>query len=155
MPYLIDGHNLIPEIPGLNLSMVDDEMQLIKQLQSFCQESGKKVEVFFDKAPAGGAGKRNFGRVTARFVRAGKSADAAIQDRLAQLGREAANWTVVSSDHQVQQSARYAHAQAMPSAEFARLMSAAPHSGEEGEDLDPLPSNDEIDAWLRLFEGDK
>ena len=37
MPYLIDGHNLIPKVAGLSLKAVDDEMQLIELLQEFCR----------------------------------------------------------------------------------------------------------------------
>ena len=36
MPYLIDGHNLIPKL-GLRLDLPDDEMQLIGILQEFCR----------------------------------------------------------------------------------------------------------------------
>ena len=67
MPYLIDGHNLIPKVPGLSLKAIDDEMQLVEKLQEFCRRRGKQVEVFFDKAPPGGRRVRVFGPVTARF----------------------------------------------------------------------------------------
>ena len=35
MSYLIDGHNLIPKIPGLTLRQMDDENELIEILQRF------------------------------------------------------------------------------------------------------------------------
>jgi hypothetical protein len=44
MPYLIDGHNLIPKIPGMNLGDVDDETQLIEMLQEFCRRRRKQVK---------------------------------------------------------------------------------------------------------------
>jgi predicted RNA-binding protein with PIN domain len=110
MPYLIDGHNLIPKIPGLTLEDVDDEDQLLHLLTRFCQRQGKQVEVFFDKAPPGEARTRKFGMVLARFVRQGTTADEAIRVRLARLGRSAHNWTVVSSDQQIQAEARAARA---------------------------------------------
>ena len=53
MPYIIDGHNLIPRIPDLSLQDIDDEMQLVEMLQDFCRISRKKVEVYFDNAPPG------------------------------------------------------------------------------------------------------
>ncbi len=34
MPYLIDGHNLIPKV-GLRLDSMDDEMDLLAHLQEF------------------------------------------------------------------------------------------------------------------------
>ncbi len=110
MPFLIDGHNLIPKIPGLNLQALDDEEQLIKLLQEYCRRQRKQVEVFFDNAPPGGVRARNFGLVIARFVRQGTTADQAIRERLTRLGRLARNWTVVSSDLTVQSWARAAQA---------------------------------------------
>jgi len=44
--------------------------------------------------------------VTAHFVRRPLIADEAIHLRLKKLGRAAKNWSVVSSDHSVQNSAR-------------------------------------------------
>ena len=38
MPYLIDGHNLIPEI-GLQLDSCDDEPELVKRLNLYCRLS--------------------------------------------------------------------------------------------------------------------
>ncbi len=153
MPYLIDGHNLIPKIPGLSLKALDDEDQLIELLQEFCRKSRKEAEVFFDNAPPNGVRARNFGLLTARFVRAGMTADSAIRNRLIKMGRTAQNWTVVSSDHGVQQSARIVHAQMMPSETFARLLQQTLGETPEdsGEDKDVSLSSDELDDWMRLF----
>ena len=43
MPYLIDGHNLIPKL-GLRLDSLDDEEQLIPRLQEFCRLRRAQVE---------------------------------------------------------------------------------------------------------------
>src|SRR5262245_2786427 len=104
MPYLIDGHNLIPKL-GLRLDSIDDEMELIAILQEFHRlkhTSAGQVEVYFDAAPTSQARIRKLGAITAHFVRLGTSADNAIRNRLKKLGRSARNWTVVSSDRQVQ-----------------------------------------------------
>jgi predicted RNA-binding protein with PIN domain len=118
MPYLIDGHNLIPKV-GLRLDSVDDEIELIELLQEYSRGSRMAIEVFFDGAPAGQAGSRKFGRVTARFVSQARTADAAIRDRLKQLGGEARNWTVVSSDREVLHAAQAAHARSQTAEDFA------------------------------------
>ena len=86
MPYIIDGHNLIPKIPGLSLQDLDDEIQLVKMLQEFCRINRKQVEVFFDNAPPGQPVARNYGSVVARFVREGGTADRAIHNKLKRLG---------------------------------------------------------------------
>jgi len=153
MPYLIDGHNLIPKISGLNLGMLDDEMQLVELLQEFCRLGRKQVEVTFDNAPPGGVRVRVFGAVTAHFVRAGQTADHAIHQRLKRLGRAAHNWSVVSSDRQVQASAHASGAQTLTSDEFARLLQQTlqdvPAKPDPGTDLSLSP--DEVADWLAMF----
>ena len=155
MPYLVDGHNLIPKIPGMDLGAVDDETQLIEMLQEFCRRRRKKAEVYFDNAPAGQPRARSYGLVIARFARTGVSADSLIQAHLQRLGGAARNWTVVSSDHQVQAAARAARAQSIPSEAFARevidtLREAASTPKAEGEaEISP----EELDDWLALFGG--
>jgi predicted RNA-binding protein with PIN domain len=153
MPYLIDGHNLIPKIPGLNLQALDDEEQLIKLLQEYCRRQRKQVEVFFDKAAPDGVRARNFGLVIARFVRQDSTADQAICERLTRLGRLARNWTVVSSDLAVQSAARAAQARPMPSETFARLVVNAldEQAVDQGENSEAGVNKEELDEWLRLF----
>jgi len=152
MPYLIDGHNLIPKIPGMSLRQMDDEQQLIVLLQEFCRAQRKQVEVFFDQAPVGQLAVRRYGAVTAHFVRTGQTADAAIRARLERLGPDARNWVVVSSDLVVQGSARAARTHFVPSETFAREMAQAskgkkaPEKGQE----DRL-SEEELDEWMSLF----
>ncbi len=154
MPYLIDGHNLIPKVPGLSLRSMDDEIELIQKLQEFCRRSGKKVEVYFDNAPAGQARTQSFGRVKAHFVRSGRTADDAIISRLRNLGRSAQNWTVVSSDRQVQAGARGLRAKVVSSNEFAGFLIT--HQLDDGSDsatgADLTLNSAEIDEWLALFE---
>jgi predicted RNA-binding protein with PIN domain len=153
MPYIIDGHNLIPKVPGLSLQEVDDEQQLLEMLQEFCRRQRKQVEVFFDNAPPGGVRARNLGSVIARFVRQGTTADDAIRKRLANLGRASRNWTVVSSDHAVQAEARAVQAQLMPSETFARILVQALDDtrADQGETADAALNPEEVDEWLRLF----
>ena len=118
MPYLIDGHNLIPKL-GLHLDSPDDEQELVGILQEFSRLSRRDSEVYFDGAPAGQAGTKKFGLVTAHFVRLGSTADSAIKTRLKKLGRAARNWIVVSSDHDIQNAASASHAAVVSSEEFA------------------------------------
>ena len=150
MPYLIDGHNLIPKL-GLRLDSMDDEMELISILQEFCRLERRQVEVFFDGAPAPQAGTRKLGAVTAHFVRLGTTADNAIRNRLKKLGKSARNWIVVSSDREVQTEAHAARAEVISSDSFAGLLKQARNSA-------PKPVNDrklsqkEVEDWLKLFE---
>lgn len=154
MPYLIDGHNLIPKF-GLRLDSVNDEMELVSILQEFARLKQKQVEVYFDGAPVGSAGTRSLGTVRAHFIRLGQTADNAIRARLNKMGKAAKNWTVVSSDHEVQGAARVNQAQFISSEEFVRLtrntMRATPNTGASDKKL----SEKEVDDWLRLFRENK
>ncbi|HXF85682.1 MAG TPA: NYN domain-containing protein [Anaerolineales bacterium] len=150
MPYLIDGHNLIPKI-GLRLDAVDDEMELISLLQEFCRLERKQVEVFFDAAPAHQAGTWKWGAVTAHFSRLGTTADDAIRERLKSLGHAARNWTVVSSDRQVQAEARAARAEVLSAEAFASMLKRARSPAPKGND-DRKLSKQEVEDWLKFFE---
>jgi len=151
VPYLIDGHNLIPKI-GLRLDSVDDEMELIVILQEFYRRERKQLEVYFDGAPTAQAGTRKLGAVNAHFIRLGTSADNAIRSRLKKLGRSAKNWIVVSSDRQVQAEARAAHAEVLSSESFAKILEQARNSAPKSTDERKL-SQKELDDWLKLFGG--
>jgi hypothetical protein len=150
MPYLIDGHNLIPKL-GLRLDAIDDEMELVAILQEFCRLEQKQAEVFFDGAPAAQAGTRKLGAVTAHFVRLGTTADDAIRKRLKTLGRSARNWTVVSSDRQVHAEARATSAEIVSSDSFAGMLKQARNTAPKSDNERKLTQK-EIDDWLRLFE---
>ena len=150
MPYLIDGHNLIPKL-GLRLDALDDELELISRLQEFCRLRRAQVEVYFDGAPPGQATTRKAGAVTAHFVRQGSSADAAIEIRLARLGKTARNWTVVSSDRRVQQAARAVHASVLSSEEFAREMSGIKAMGSDQLKTETTLAPNEVEEWLDIF----
>ena len=148
---IIDGHNLIPHIDEIDLADPEDEMRLINILQEFCRLRRKTVEVYFDRAPVGSAGERSYGRVRAIFVSKSRTADEAIMARLDRLDKRARNAQVVSSDRQVQQAARAAHADVISSEAFAalwdRLVKAEPALDIRNRPL----SETELETWEKLF----
>lgn len=155
MPYLIDGHNLIPKIKGMSLIAIDDEEQLIELLQAFVRIKRAKIEVFFDNAPAGQARTKRYGNVTAHFIRQGLPADEAILQRLHRLGKDARNWSVVSSDRHVQTQAHGLQAQVMSSEEFSLRLAEAFRqtpgpAGGEGK-----LGESEVEEWLKIFRSRK
>jgi predicted RNA-binding protein with PIN domain len=149
MIYLVDGHNLIPHVPGLSLRALDDELHLVRLLQAFSREKRAQVEVYFDGAPAGRPGVRSFGTLRAHFIRASSSADEAIRARLRRSGARSSQFTVVTSDRQVQADARSHRAAVLDSPSFAAMLLAAQESHPPAPD-EPPPLGD-IDEWLRLF----
>jgi hypothetical protein len=142
----------------MSLRAIDDEEQLIGLLQVFQRVRRAKVEVFFDKAPAGQARTKSYGNVTAHFVRQGLPADEAIIQRLRRLGKDARNWSVVSSDRHVQAEANALQAQVISSDDFSLRLEEALRpqtpgptaSGGEGKLADS-----EVEEWLKIFKSRK
>ncbi len=150
MTYIIDGHNLIPHIPGLQLRDPDDEDILIQQLLIFRRVRKCAIEVFFDGAPAGHSGRRRVETIIVYNIRVGSTADDAILAHLKHLKKAAKNVIVVSSDHRVQVGAKAYHASIMDSATFSRELQQTINAIGN---IDPIhASNDnEVEYWLEQF----
>jgi len=151
---IIDGHNLVPKIPGMSLDSLDDEHQLITLLNDYCARMNKSAEVFFDKAAPGWSGRSRIGRLQVVFVPELSSADNAIIQRLNRAGKSARNLTVVTSDHRIQMEARSKGAAVVKSEDFAReLVKAFARKPERSRKttLEKELSASEVDKWLKIF----
>jgi len=179
MIILVDGHNLIPKLRGFSLKAIDDEMKLVDLLQFFSRVRRTKVEVFFDGAPPGQSGTRSFGTIQTHFVPIGQTADEAIRLKLDQLGPQARETLVITSDHRVQGEARAHKAKFLDSELFAKELvelqaspgeppapvkkparpAAAPPkppaAGPARSGIQPKLSPSEVDEWLKLFQNNK
>lgn len=151
VPYLIDGHNLIAAMPGLSLADLDDELALIRWLASFARETRKTITVYFDRGSLAAPQLPSTSRVKVNFTRPPRTADDAIRDHLQRLGKEASNWTVVSSDREVQAAARRSGAGVIDSRGFASLVSEQRDEETVGEKPEVSLGPDEIEAWEKLF----
>jgi uncharacterized protein len=155
--YIIDGHNLIPKLPGMSLRELDDEESLVTLLQRYARGKNRRIEVFFDGAPPGMAGERSYGTIRAHYVEARLTADDAIRRYLVAQKGAARNVTVVTSDRQVQANARALHAAVLSSDDFARLLvespPAAPKSPNPGA-AQARMSDKELGGWYKLFQVD-
>ena len=155
MQYLIDGHNLIPNIRGLSLSDPDDETKLLDLLNRFQRIRRASITVFFDQAPIGRHGVRKHGSVRAVFVPTGKTADTAIMEALTRNKVAAKLVTLVSSDRQVQAAGRERRATIVSSSQFAQDIEIA-LAEEPKRPVEVASDNtDEIEEWLNLFSNSK
>lgn len=151
MQYIIDGHNLIPKVPGISLRDEDDEQKLIDILLPFLRMTKSRARVFFDHAAEGHSGERNFGLVKAVFVPVGKSADQAIIETIYKLGGQARNHTLVSSDRMIQAAARSRYVPVMRSEDFAEGLMARLAEDPKGTETFQKMGKDEIEEWEALF----
>ena len=151
MQYVIDGHNLIPHVPGLSLSDLEDEQALIERLVAFCRQKRARITVFFDQAAQGFSGRRNHGLVLAVFVPSSSNADKAIADYIRNQGASARDLTVVSSDRMVQAAVREHRARVLSSPDFAALLESARFEVPPTQANMPTLTPEELKEWEELF----
>jgi uncharacterized protein len=152
MTLIIDGHNLIPKVPGMHLSDMDDESQLVQYVQEYCRRKRLRAVLFFDGSLPGTKQASGGGMVHVHNIRKGRTADQAMIDYLGQQGKDARNFTLVSSDRRVQSEGRGLGCTIISSDQFASEMIHALSQVEvySKDDSQPLKS-EEVDKWLELF----
>ena len=156
MPLLIDGHNLIAQMPGLRLSDIDDEAQLVMLLRRYAAaRRGRSITVVFDHGVYGHPQRLDGYGVTCYFARSPHDADTQLIRRITTIARPH-EWTVVTSDRQVAQAAAARGIKVIDSRTFAQtlqqLTTPAPRQPSAGADKpERLPDQSEVDEWLRLF----
>ena len=153
MPLLIDGHNLIGQLPNMSLADPDDEGDLVMLLRRYTTaRRGRKVIVVFDHGVYGHPHRLDGYGVTCYFARSPQDADAQLLKRIHAL-KHPRNWTLVTSDRQVARAAEDRGVRVISSHEFARQLTAPPKpaAASNEERRDARLSEAEIDEWLRLF----
>lgn len=151
MPYIIDGHNLIGAMKDIRLDDPDDEVRLVGELKRFCARTRRRVTVYFDRGVPGLRAPQEAGGLSIRFISAPRSADQAISQHLLRLKGAARNWTVVSSDQEVQSSARRAGARPLSSEAFVRHMQM-PYKGIDDREKPGADMTEaELKEWQNLF----
>jgi len=149
MPYLIDGHNLIPHL-GLQLADPDDEAKLAAALQRHFARTRRQGTVYFDRQAPGGGGGVSSRHLAVRFVAPPRTADDAIRAHLGRLRGEARNWVVVSNDRAVRQSAERAGARWISCQTFAAEVLSSRHAGAP-EKPEAALSPEDLAEFERLF----
>jgi predicted RNA-binding protein with PIN domain len=156
MTLIIDGHNLIPKMPGMHLSDMDDETQLVQYIQEYCRRKRVKAEVFFDGSLPGSKSTAGGGMVHIHFVRKGKTADSAMIEYLEHQGKAARNCILVSSDRRVQTDARSLGSTVTSSEQFAaEVIDVLGQVEVYSKDEVPPLGSDEVEKWLKLFNNRK
>lgn len=152
MPYLIDGHNLISQLPDIQLSDPDDEAKLVHKLRGFSARDNRRIEVVFDGGIPGGSSQLSTSRVKVFFASAFHTdADSVIKSRIREI-RDIKGWIIVSSDREVRKAAEDRGMRSLNCVEFMRIM-ARPDREEIHKGIDPnayVPPT-EVSEFLELF----
>jgi predicted RNA-binding protein with PIN domain len=149
---LIDGHNLIGQLPTISLQDPDDEEELVRLLVSYRARTGKAVTVVFDPGSFSSLSEtRRQGGVQIVFAPGGSSADAVITNRV-KRSRDRAHWLVVTSDRRLSATVAGLGARVQSARAFARELAPRQPDQESADWRQVPPSAEEVDDWLDLFE---
>ncbi|MBP6016703.1 MAG: NYN domain-containing protein [Candidatus Promineofilum sp.] len=157
MNYLIDGHNVIAQTPGLSLADPDDEAKLVHLLRRWtAADARRQVTVIFDGGlPAGEAKHLSGGGVKAVFAPNNSTADAVLIRRIEAVGNPP-EFVVVSSDGVVRAAAARRRIAVQRSEEFAVAMMTDRQFKKDDKTKPQRPdaptmNADEMQEWLSLF----
>lgn len=153
MRLLIDGHNLIGQMPDISLSDPDDEAKLVTRLRRYAARTGHRLTVIFDAGlPGGPSGELSGGKVQVVFAPTGRQADPLIIGRIRQV-RDRSAWLVISSDQEIRDAAARHRVRTQRSEEFAaELISVqSPPAIGAADPRQVPPTEEEVEAWLREF----
>ncbi len=154
MPYLIDGHNLIGQTPGLALDDPDDEVKLVLLVRRHCLREGRKATVIFDGGLPGGVSNLSTSDVTVIFASdRHTTADDLIINRL-NSEKNPPGLILVTSDHKIVSVAQHRRISVLSSAEFGRALTHTPASSGAPEKERGL-TQQELADWEKLFKQGK
>lgn len=142
MPLVIDGNNLLHTF-ALNQRSRDDVRRRV--LETVRHES-LQVTVVFDGPPDGGSPPiEHLGRVTIHYSGTSTADDVIL--RLLPKGGGAADWTVVTDDHDLRSRVRQARGHVRSLAEWRRRRLPSPRRPAH----EPKMSSHEVADWEKFF----
>jgi predicted RNA-binding protein with PIN domain len=155
MHLLIDGHNLIGQIPGISLSDPDDEAQLVQLLRSYAvRKRARQVIVVFDHGVYGHPQSLNGYGVVCHFALSPQDADTQLIRRMKALARPR-EWALVTSDRAVVRAAQDCRVRVIDARAFAAELCSptkrAKPAPAPDQKRDIHMSDAEIAEWMRIF----
>ena len=155
---LIDGHNLIGQMPDLSMADPNDEEQLVIRLRAYRAGAGIDIVVYFDpgltyQVPV----RRSEVGITIRRAPIGQQADDLIVSDVMR-DEHPRDLTVVTSDRAVQRVARVRGCRVLDAASFvADLQHPARRKPRRVRtrakaDAGPSLSKREVKEWLQVFD---
>ncbi len=159
MHYLIDGHNLISQLPDISLDDPNDEAKLVLSLRKWAAAGRKRqATIVFDGGLPGGNWRyMSRGQVKATFASEGRNADDLLISRIRQA-KNPAEFTLVTSDRQILAEAKARRMPFMTSETFSKQLQKI--SGDQTikeekkatESEEPHLSQEELSEWLDIFQ---
>lgn len=159
MPYLIDGNNLIGEIPALDLKDPTSRKLLVSRLRIFQEVQNTRVILVFDGPHDSKLSEGNYKDTyfSVCFPPFSQTADDVIEEI---VGRQTdlRQFFVVSSDREIKNFARSQGAQVLDCSEFLRRLKTTLKKYNNIAELEKNttpPSPLEVDIWSDIFKRNK
>jgi len=142
MPILIDGNNLLHQLPHSERSRA----RVRRLVLDACRHQRRRITVVFDGPPPAAAPPReDLGAVTVLYS-GSQSADDVIVGRIP-AGSRASDWVVVTDDRDLQARARHRGAAIRTLAEWLKTRPPAPRKAGFEHKLSPR----EVEEWEGYF----
>jgi len=156
VPYLIDGHNLIAQMPDLSLDDPNDEVKLVLRLRQFAGRKNQSLTVVFDHGiPGGWSSGLSTGPVKVIFAGSHSNADRIIMERIREA-KTPTNLKLVTSDGEIRRAGEARRVEVISAQEFVRTLFKPPPSEPRRDAREDVKlSRDEVKEWLRLFKQGK
>jgi predicted RNA-binding protein with PIN domain len=150
MAYIVDGNNVMGQMPGWHRDKSKSRRALLEKLAAFARVKKARVTVVFDGGPEGAVPEGSaFHGVRVLYAERGSDADSRIE-RLVETSTDPRGLMIVTSDRHLAFLVRSRGAAVIRSGEFRkqieRLLESTP-GAEDGEELDI----GDVNAWLRYF----
>ena len=154
MPYLIDGHNVVAQTPGLSLEDPHDEAKLTALVKRFCARERRAATIIFDGGLPGGLSSLSNSDVTVIFA---SDRHTTADDLLLRRIRDEKNpgeLSVVTSDQRIVNAARGRRMTVIAAAEFGRTLVKVTKA-ESATGKERGLSKEEVAEWEALFRENK
>jgi predicted RNA-binding protein with PIN domain len=151
--YLIDGYNLLHQLPELRRQMEYDLQNaregLLIRLSAFSLSKSVDVSVVFDGIDESLPSTGRWRSLFVYFSKPPQKADPLIKKMISER-KKGEELVVVTSDREIDMYARLCGVKVESSQTFAMAMLQAPSSDLEKKNDHPI-SDRELDEWMRLF----
>ncbi|HUU06618.1 MAG TPA: NYN domain-containing protein [Patescibacteria group bacterium] len=158
MPYIIDGNNLIGCAPDFSLSDPEARGKMIAIIKKFQESKNTKITVVFDGEPQGSELRNPINsKLTVVYPRYGLSADDEIK-KILENYQHLKETVLVTTDRELKSFAKEKGAKTINSIEFYfTLKKTFVSQGKKEETLKRVNarvSQNEVEQWLKIFNGD-
>ncbi len=151
--YLIDGYNLLHQLPELRRQMEYDLQNaregLLLRLSAFSLSKSVDVSVVFDGIDESLPSSSRWRSLFVYFSKPPQKADPLIKKMISDR-KKGEELVVVTSDREIDMYARLCGVKVESSQTFAMAMLQTPSSDLEKKNSHPI-SDRELDEWMRLF----